>query len=185
MKYKPRKFRPSAAFSAAVLLLIACLAFSAAAEESDGSVNPEDPAMPSETLQETYGWLPETGPEEAAEPSWVLSVPEMPNIASGERIVPLATATVSEVENLGEHVIYLTVSYTDGFTGEGGWIPMMLFVGDNPPEPVSPGVPAVYGAVANNITVIKPVYLVLGEDTWASMASGQYHMTLSYDSFVN
>ncbi len=155
-------------------------------------LEPEIAEDQTETLSEEAAILthedPEVETEEeqivAPEPTWVLDIPKMQEIRYGEQLVQLSTAAVSSTENLGDHAIFLTVECTGVFTGEGGILPVTLCFGGDRIEPVQPGEPAIYGIVSNEMVFYRPVYLVFSEEIWAAIASGQYSMTVSYNSYV-
>ena len=122
-------------------------------------------------------------PEDVAlpEPCWTLIIPEMPKIAYGTEVLTLSPAYVTDIQNLGERTICLTITSTCVFYGESDQMSVTLCVDGSP---VAPGQEVVYGRITEEGTSSATITLLFSEQAWESIAKGHYEMTISYQSYL-
>ena len=119
-------------------------------------------------------------PEESV-PSWSVDIPENPPVAYGAKVVNISAATAVDIEDLGDSVIYLTVTSDCVFEGKTDEMPVKLCVDG---VPVKPGEAVVYGRVTSEREEYAHVTLVFSENGWDAIASGSYSLTITYDSYL-
>ena len=181
-----------------VVIIICCASFRAFAVESgtlidgpdaSGEACPAEYASASDVIceqpEEQQVAERETSdtdvlPEESV-PSWSLDIPENPPVAYGAKVVNISAATAVDIEDLGDSVIYLTITSDCVFEGKADEMPVRLCVDG---VPVIPGESVVYGAVTSEGEEYAPVTLVFSENGWDAIASGSYSLTISYDSYL-
>ena len=122
---------------------------------------------------------PELEPE--IEPVWKLEMPELPSVEYGTASVTLAPATVSEISNLGEERISLTIQCDCVFSGNMDILPVMLLVDG---VPVPPGEATVYGFVTADEVSLSEITLVFSDDAWSASPAGTYSMNIFYSSYL-
>ena len=118
---------------------------------------------------------------EKSVPSWSVDIPDNPPVAYGAKVVNISAATAVDIEDLGDNVIYLTVTSDCVFEGMTDEMPVKLCVDC---VPVNPGEAVVYGKVTSEGEEYAPVTLVFSENGWDAIASGSYSLTISYDSYL-
>ena len=155
-----------------------------AEEDTDASENDVSEDIHEQSEDEQAAGLETSSadvPTEASGPSWSIHIPDNPPVAYGARVVNVSAATAVDIEDLGDNVIYMTITSDCVFGGKADEMPVRLCVDG---IPVTPGDIVVYGMVTSQGAEYAPVTLLFSENGWDAITSGSYSLTISYDSYL-